>query len=433
MSEFDYFSPTVLQSSILAEYDEAIGPVNTIQPNVGCALGPFEFNIPGASDLYRDLNNSYLKLTLKVTNADNSNLANDAVLAPVNLVFHSLFKSVSVTICGKEITEKDSLYPYRAYMETLLTYDSSVLKARAAVEGWSKDTAGRMNNISLLATDTPPANEGFVARRKLIDQSRPFTLCGRPHVDLFHTSLDIPPSCPMTIKFSPSTVAFAFMGANANAGCKVVVMAATLFVRTKRVCPELVMAHREMLQKCNIRIPLNRVTVSRYAIPQGFSAANVTLNFPAKLPKRLFIGFVTNTSCTGALDENPYNFKHVNVTDIQVSVNGTSIPNDGLEMNYTTGDYQRAYLNTFAALGLDNSNRSIDLKASDFAEGYAIYGFKLAPGPIDGTVFTAANSVGSVVATVKFSAGLAAATDMIVYAETPAVLEIDKLSAATLV
>ena len=82
---------------------------------------------------------------------------------------------------------------------------------------------------------------------------------------------------------------------------------------------------------------------------------------------------------------------------------------------------------------MDNTNTSISLSADDFLSGYAIYGFKMAPGPVDGTVFSIANSVGSIVVNVAFGAVLAANVDMIVYAKTPSVLEIDKLSAVTLV
>ena len=101
-------------------------------------------------------------------------------------------------------------------------------------------------------------------------------------------------------------------------------------------------------------------------------------------------------------------------------------------MDFHKKDCQRAYLNTLAALGMDNTNTSVSLSVDDFLSGYAIYGFKIAPGPVDGTVFSIANSVGSIVVSVAFAAVLEANLDMIVYAETPAVLEIDKLSAVSL-
>ena len=252
-------------------------------------------------------------------------------------------------------------------------------------------------------------------------------------MDLFHQNLDLPPGCPMTIRFAPSSTPFAFIGTGAHVGVKVILMGATLLVRTKRVCPELILAHKEMLQTTNMRMPHNRVTVTKYTIGNGVQSNSVPLNFPAKLPKRIFIGFVLNTAATGNIGENPFRFQNFGLEDLHVSLTGEIVPTGGIATNYTTNDYQRAYLNTLSALGLDNDNRAIWLKDEEFANGYNIHGFKLAPGPIDGTVFTAAKSTGSLTVFFKFAAPLVAAIDMIVYAETPAILEIDKLSAATLV
>jgi hypothetical protein len=263
--------------------------------------------------------------------------------------------------------------------------------------------------------------------------SRVFTLIGRPHLGLIHKNLDLPPGCPMTIKFTPSASAFVFIGTGAFAGVKVTLMAARMLVRTKRVCPELILAHREMLQTTNIRMPHNRVTVNKYAIGNGIQSNIVGLNFPAKLPKRIFVGFVLNTASTGTITENPFRFQNFSLVDLKVALSGEHIPTGGIVTDYASKDYQRAYLNTLASLGLDNDNRAIWLKPEAFADGYNIHGIKLASGPIDGTVFTGAKSTISLSVYFKFSAPLAAADDMIVDAEALAILEIDKLSAATLV
>ena len=51
LSEFDYFTPTVIQSAIGGEYDDVISPVNAINPTAATGLNALEFNIPGAADL----------------------------------------------------------------------------------------------------------------------------------------------------------------------------------------------------------------------------------------------------------------------------------------------------------------------------------------------------------------------------------------------
>ena len=213
---------------------------------------------------------------------------------------------------------------------------------------------------------------------------------------------------------------------------KVVLLEARLFVRTKKVAPELVLAHKEMLQKGNMRFPLNRVTVSRYGIAAGFKSTSIPMNFPAKLPKRLFIGLVSNVASTGQRDKNPFNFQNFGLQDLTLTVNGVQVPMNGLEMDFAKKDYMRAYLNTLQALGLDNDNRAIDITPDEFGSGYTIYGFKIAPGPVDGTVHTLANSVGSIAANLTFAAALTANVDVIVLAETPAIIEIDKLSSVNI-
>jgi hypothetical protein len=75
-----------------------------------------------------------------------------------------------------------------------------------------------------------------------------------------------------------------------------------------------------MLDKCNIRIPLNRVCVSRYAIAGGITGTNVQLNFPGKRPKRLFLAFATNAAVSGAFGQNPFNFQHFGLTNLKVTV-----------------------------------------------------------------------------------------------------------------
>ena len=95
-----------------------------------------------------------------------------------------------------------------------------------------------MSSVTFAAqANQPDPNSGFVTRQKIIRGSRPFTLVGRPHIDLFHQNLDIPPCCPITIKFTPAKSTFAFVGAVAHIGVKVMMLGAKLYVRSKKVAP----------------------------------------------------------------------------------------------------------------------------------------------------------------------------------------------------
>ena len=122
-------------------------------------------------------------------------------------------------------------------------------------------------------------------------------------------------------------------------------------------------------------MPHNRVTVNKHAIGSGIQSNTIGLNFPAKLPKRIFIGFVLNTAALGTITENPFRFQNFGLVDLKVTLSGETIPTGGIVTDYASKDYQRAYLNTLAALGIDNDNRAIWLKPEEFADKYNIHVF----------------------------------------------------------
>jgi hypothetical protein len=58
----------------------------------------------------------------QIVNTDGSNLEPDTDVGPVDLWMHSLFSDVSVSLNEKLVSPPTSMYPYRAYIETLLSY-----------------------------------------------------------------------------------------------------------------------------------------------------------------------------------------------------------------------------------------------------------------------------------------------------------------------
>ena len=67
------------------------------------------------------------------------------------------------------------------------------------------DTAGHMDDFRICDRGH---NEGFKTRAREWRESRTVTLIGRPHVDLFHQNLDMPPGCSIRMRFIPSTQDF---------------------------------------------------------------------------------------------------------------------------------------------------------------------------------------------------------------------------------
>ena len=120
--------------------------------------GTIEVLLPGSGYVYMDLANTYLFVRAKVAKADGSNLDTDNLVGPVNNWLQS-----SVYLNDTLVTPSTNTYPYRAYIETALSYGSDAKETRLTSQLWYKDTAGRTDSVALADDDT--ANAGFKSRR----------------------------------------------------------------------------------------------------------------------------------------------------------------------------------------------------------------------------------------------------------------------------
>jgi len=103
-----------VQSAILETNVVHYKPIATVDQN------DLEFLIPGDSESYIDLD---IKLYVKgrLLGADGKDLDASDFTAGTNNSLHSLFSQCSISLNGVNITPASELYPYRSYMETLLT------------------------------------------------------------------------------------------------------------------------------------------------------------------------------------------------------------------------------------------------------------------------------------------------------------------------
>lgn len=430
LSEFNYFKPTVIQSSITEEYDEEFLCSN-LSPH-GTTL---DFFIPAVTGIFRDLSNTFLEVECKVVKGNIPNTtdidANDAV-APVNNFLHSLFSDCDISICGTRTTERESLYPYRAVIEQLLSSSRDVLETRAKLAGWDLDmNADAMDRTIIAAANNVDPNPQTLTRRKLIEGSRLCTLIGRIHCDISHQDLDIPPECKIHIKLVRAPNEFVLMAAE-NSNYKVAIHSARLLVRSKKVTPELLMAQREMLSVSPFKIPFAQVGLRKLQIPRGQTSHSFQNVTPGKLPRRVVVALIQQDRINGKFNLNPFKFENFDLNRLVLTVNGTPIPRTPLEMDYSDKNYQHAYLNTLIGLGLDIGNNGIVLTPELWAKAYNLYAFKISPGPIDCGIESSKLS-GTINLEFNFGTVTAQPIEVILYSETNRMLEIDEYNASKVI
>jgi len=158
-SELDLFSVPPTQSSMEQGTWIEYHPLTTVAGG-----SPIEFDVGASGEDYIDFANAMLYVKAKITRADGTNLAVDSPIGPSNLFLHSLFSQVDFSLNGTLITASTKTYPYRAMMETLLSYGEDAKRTLLTSGLFYKDRAGRMDSVDLADN---AADGGLVKRHAL--------------------------------------------------------------------------------------------------------------------------------------------------------------------------------------------------------------------------------------------------------------------------
>ena len=174
-SELDLFSVPPTQLSIDKNVTVEYRPTTPLTGN-----GPLEFHIDGCDD-FTDLSETYLYVKVQIVNSDDKPLDENDVVAPSNLFLHSLFSKVEVRLNGHQVCSMNNyVYPYRAMLETLLSYGKEAKSSHLECELYCKDTAGAMEDMK-----ADSKNEGFTERYEYCKESKTIDMIGRIHHDMF--------------------------------------------------------------------------------------------------------------------------------------------------------------------------------------------------------------------------------------------------------
>jgi len=127
-SELDLFAVPPTQTSLVhGHYVE-----HRSQPSLMDGT-PVEFCISEEGNYYMDLANSLLYVRSSVVTSYGKELAADAQVAPVNNWLHSLWSQVYLSLNNVLVTQSSNTYPYRAYIENLLSFGPVAANSQLSV------------------------------------------------------------------------------------------------------------------------------------------------------------------------------------------------------------------------------------------------------------------------------------------------------------
>ena len=451
-SEIDLFSIPPTQLSLEKGRWIEYRPLSDVS-NGDCAI---TYLISG-TDEYIDLSKTILSVEGKVFAGDGSALSGggQANVAPVNNFLHSLFKQVDVYLNGKQVTPAMGTYAYRSYIETLLNYDVSAKKSQLSSAMYYKDTAGHMDRKGgLPSTETiswtnsggqkktttvqvpGTGNQGFAKRSEFIQDSKKFSLSGPIFADVFMGDRLLLNGMTLKIVLNRSSDEFCLMDKNdpgSEVNPKVKLTDVVLKIRKVKVDQAVSDAMGLLLLKSPAIYPTRRVECKFLTIPGNLPNTRKDNIFSGLIPKSFIFGLVDGDAFTGKTGKNPYNFKHFNVNNVGLSVNGEEIPFKQLTLTYPTEnndntdkvDFIQAYNTLFSGTGKMYANMGLDISREDYANGYTLYAFDLTPDMCNTTDYFNAVQHGSLSVDITFATNPDNAIAMVCYGDFENVIRID--------
>ena len=372
-TELDLFSIPPTQTSLEKGHWVDFQPVLSVSDG-----GPITFLCPGTEDQV-DMSKTILVIRAKVTKANEADLDADMKVGVINNLLHSLFKQVDVFLKEKQVTQATGTYAYRAYLETLLNYCPAAKKSQLTASLYYKDKAGKMDTRDpTLADDAANVNPGLNARYVFNKESGTIEMAGPLFCDV--TERLLLSFVDLKIILNRNIDAFCVMSDVANPDQKVKLSDAYLKLRKVKVSPNVSVVHELALKKGPAIYPIRCVECKSFIVPAGNPSLRKDNIFNGLVPKSFVFGLVDSAAFNGDYTKNPFNFKHLNVSSIAVTVNGEDMPFKPLQLSYGNNPkHIEAYTTLFSGTGKMYYDIGNDISREEFPNGYAIYAFDLTP------------------------------------------------------
>ncbi|CAC5392372.1 unnamed protein product [Mytilus coruscus] len=144
---------------------------------------PLEVLISAQPARYMDLSRSVLRIKLRLLDAAGNPIAKDDNAALINLSLHSIFSQVDCYLQQTSIGKLGSIYPSKAYMDTLLNTGANDYVQRTS-QLFEKDTAGYHDDANVQTG----SNTALYLRSRYTDEGLILEMEGPIHLNRYLSS-----------------------------------------------------------------------------------------------------------------------------------------------------------------------------------------------------------------------------------------------------
>lgn len=425
--DFQEAQPSGLNLFNIPPYQSAVERVyfQEVRSNSQLTGNIIDMEITGKHGMeYVDLRRSKLYVRAKIVKGDGKALESTEYVGPINLFLQSMFSQIEVTMQGKLIASTTNHYPYKAIIQTLLSYGGGSKTSQLTSQFWEKDTPGHLDDNDV----NSGSNRGLNRRSLYFSESKTADLEGPLYHDLFHIDRYILNQVAINVRLTKARPEFCLMTKETTPNYQVLIEDIVLKACKVQINPAVIYGHAEILKTVPAKYPYTKTEVKQIAVAAGTVNFAQDQLFQNIRPNRVVVGFVNALAAAGDYTKNPFNFQHFNLNQIGLFVDNVPVTGNIMRLNFDASSGRTiipAFNNMFEITDKWLRDSGNQLSRTDFAGGYALYCFEIEPHFGDDGTYLQLLKQGNVRLEVQFSSALRDAISCIVYAEYPGYFEIN--------
>lgn len=378
---------------------------------------PIDFALTTAEDEFIMFSETKLFVSLKLTLTRKDGVAvtdtDWGKIVPVNNLLHSLFNRIEIKINDVEVTRAPSIYSYRAYFDTLLSFSKQAKKGYLQCVGWADDRDARTAFLSGAGS-----NASFT-----------FDLVGKLHTDLTFQEKALIGKSSLPVTLHPNQAEF-FIEAPEEYSVEAQLVNPTLRVKRSRVTDILLSSIRKAIAISPAKYGITRSEVTFHILEKGITDRILDNVIHGQLPRRLFLAMVDNDAAKGSFKKNPYYFDHNNLSWLVCYIDGHQFPRQPYQPDFEKGHYIQEFEALYDALDQNCTDPIIGINREEFRTGSTIFAFNFAPDLSNGAGANGHVNLirrGELRIHIRFSKPLKTTTNLLMYSEYDNMIEIDQI------
>ena len=365
---FDFFTGNTIEKSMSRGFEQEIRPTTAVTNE-----GPYEFFIPQSNDyIFLPLTRLYVKVRL--TTSLGANLPVNTDFNVANLLPHSLFKQVDVEVGGLNTSSQDQMYPYKAYLETFLTYPEANGTHLSSCAGYFIDTPNRFDVLE---------NEATEPRIGGLDTNNDKDYCIPLHCDILQSVKVLPGFATLKFNLIRNNDAFSLI-CNEDTDIKINITGLKMFIRKISPTESIRKLHMTAFEKNEAFLPFSRSVIKKHLINNGITNLSLGGIFKGVLPRQILIGFVKSTRIDGRKTENPFKFDHYDIGYLNLKIDGQNCPPTPYQPNFESGLITRELRALYDNVGVLTSSSGCEISRHMFKNGYTLFAWDLTPDVCNG-------------------------------------------------